>query len=59
MIAGDANYKWPLDDESKNKAKEELNEIDSDRANAVQTFRKWVIDQEKWMKSPTGNNSWV
>ena len=54
LSTADTEYKFPLDEESKKKAKDELNEIDSDRVCAVQTFRKWVLDQAKWLKSPTG-----
>lgn len=50
---GDDNYICLLDSDSKKKARDELNEIESDRACAVQTFRKWVLDQKDWLKAPT------
>ena len=53
-ISGDKSYKCTLDSASKKKAREELNEIESDRARAVQTFRSWVLEQRAWLKSPTG-----
>ena len=57
LSPADTDYNFPLDDGSKKKAKDELNEVDSDRACAVQTFRKWVLDQKKWLKSPTGRRN--
>ncbi|KAL4235050.1 Tyrosine-protein phosphatase non-receptor type 9 [Mactra antiquata] len=49
----DTKFKSSLDEESKQKAKKELNEInDVDRVIAVQTFRQWIKDQ-KWLKAPT------
>ena len=53
-ISGDKSYKCTLDSASKKKAREELNEIESDRARAVQTLRSWVLEQRAWLKSPTG-----
>ena len=53
-ISGDKSYTCTLDSASKKKAREELNEIESDRARAVQTFRSWVLEQRAWLKSPTG-----
>ena len=52
--AGDANYNCRLDSVGKKKARDELNEIESDRACAVQAFRKWVLEQDAWLKSPVG-----
>ena len=54
LTTGDANYVCSLDSEGKKKARDELNEIESDRANAVQTFRSWVLEQDLWLKSPVG-----
>ena len=52
--AGDANYNCRLDSAGKKKARDELNEIESDRACAVQTFKKWVLEQDPWLRSPVG-----
>lgn len=50
---GDALFVSKLDDASKKKAKDELNELnDKDRELAVQSLRQWVL-QQKWLKSPT------
>lgn len=49
----DANFKSKLDSESKKVARDELHEIESDVTTAVQTFRKWVLEQKDWLKSPT------
>lgn len=50
---GDADFVSSLDEASKKKAKEELNELnDKDRELAVQTLRKWVLEQD-WLRSPT------
>ena len=57
VFVADGDYKFPLDAASKKKAEKELNEIESDRADAVQAFRKWVLDQKDWLKSPTGERS--
>ena len=54
-FSGDVNYTSQLDSKSKKRARDELNEIDSDRACAVQTFRQWVLEQKEWLKAPTGN----
>ncbi|XP_045191876.2 alpha-tocopherol transfer protein-like [Mercenaria mercenaria] len=52
-LPGDAEFTSKLDEASKKKAKEELNELnDADRALAVQTFRKWILEQD-CIKSPT------
>lgn len=50
---GDTNYKSKLDSESRKRAREEIHEVESDVVSAVQTFRKWVIEQDAWLKSPT------
>ncbi|KAL4229352.1 hypothetical protein ACF0H5_012391 [Mactra antiquata] len=50
---GDVNFVSKLDEASKKKAKDELNELnDKDRALAVQAFREWIL-QQKWLKTPT------
>ncbi|XP_060557274.1 alpha-tocopherol transfer protein-like [Ruditapes philippinarum] len=49
----DAKFVSKLDEKSKRKAKEELQERnDTDRAIAVQTFRQWIQEQD-WLKTPT------
>ena len=53
-ISADVNYASTLDSKSKKRSRDELNEIESDRAYAVQTFRKWVLEQKDWIKAPTG-----
>lgn len=50
---GDANFKSKLDSKSKKIARDEIHEIESDMITAVQTFRKWVLEQQGWLKSPT------
>lgn len=50
---GDATYKSKLGSESKKKARDEIHEVESDVVSAVQTFRKWVLEQDAWLKSPT------
>lgn len=35
------------------KAKDELNEKDKERDNAVQALREWAL-QQPWLKTPTG-----
>ena len=50
----DNKFKSRLNHTSRKKAREELNEIESDRASAVQTFRRWVLDQKDWLTAPTG-----
>ena len=53
-LAGDDSFQSILNDASKKKAKDELNELnDEDRKLAVQTLRQWVLQQD-WLKSPTG-----
>ena len=42
-----------LTEASLKKARDELNEIPSDRLAAVQAFRKW-IEEQKYIKCPTG-----
>lgn len=50
---GDANFQSQLDEKSRKRAREELNELnDKDREIAVQSFRQWVL-QQKWLKTPT------
>ncbi|XP_052817590.1 alpha-tocopherol transfer protein-like [Mya arenaria] len=50
---GDVDFVSKLDEASKKKAKEELNEInDKDREMAVQAFREWIL-QQKWLRTPT------
>ncbi|XP_045191877.1 alpha-tocopherol transfer protein-like isoform X1 [Mercenaria mercenaria] len=49
----DAKFISKLDETSKQKAKEELNERnDKDRELAVQTLRQWILEQD-WLKTPT------
>lgn len=49
----DIKFVSRLDEESKKKARRELNELnDTDRILAVQSFRQWVL-QQKWLKTPT------
>ncbi|XP_045194407.2 alpha-tocopherol transfer protein-like [Mercenaria mercenaria] len=49
----DIKFVSKLDEESKKKAKRELNELnDTDRILAVQSFRQWIL-QQKWLKTPT------
>lgn len=49
----DIKFVSKLDEESKKKARKELNELnDTDRILAVQSFRQWVL-QQKWLKTPT------
>lgn len=50
---GDAIFTSKLDSTSKKKARDEMHEIESDIVSAVQTFRKWVLEQDAWLKSPT------
>lgn len=50
---GDATFVSKLDEAGKKKAKDELNELnDKDRELAVQSLRRWVLEQD-WLKSPT------
>ncbi|XP_045166172.2 retinaldehyde-binding protein 1-like isoform X2 [Mercenaria mercenaria] len=50
---GDAKFVSKLNEDGKKKAKEELNELnEKDREIAVQTLRKWAIEQD-WLKTPT------
>ena len=44
-----------LDDQSKKKAKDELNENEKDRLGAVQSFRSLVLQQD-WLKTRTGKS---
>ena len=53
-ISDDIKFVSKLDEDSKKKAKRELNELnDTDRSLAVQSFRQWIL-QQKWLKTPTG-----
>lgn len=50
---GDERFVSKLTEAGRKKAKEELNEInDKDRVLAVQSLRKWVLEQP-WLKTPT------
>lgn len=49
---GDAAFKTKLDKASREKAHEELNEVEKDRLGAVQSFRNLVL-QERWLRTPT------
>ena len=54
LFSDDIKFISKLDEDSKKKAKRELNELnDADRILAVQSFRQWVL-QQKWLKTPTG-----
>ena len=53
-ISGDSKFQSKLDSRSKKIARDEIHEIESDMVSAVQSFRKWVLDQKDWLKSPTG-----
>ena len=53
FIPDDAKFVSALDDQSKKKAKEELNENEKDRLGAVQSFRSLVLQQD-WLKTRTG-----
>ena len=46
-------YVCTLTKESLKKAKNELNEDPKERLGAVETFRKWILDQPH-IKCPTG-----
>ena len=50
-------YMCTLDDQSMHKAKCELSEDAKERLSALRTFQKWITDQQKWLKTPTGNTS--
>ena len=52
-VSGDAAFKTKLDKASREKAHEELNEVEKDRLGAVQSFRNLVL-QERWLRTPTG-----
>lgn len=47
-------YKFSLDSKYLKKAKDELNENDSDRLSAVEALRTW-INEQKYVQIPTGN----
>ena len=53
FIPDDVKFVSALDDQSKKKAKEELNENEKDRLGAVQSFRSLVLQQD-WLKTRTG-----
>ena len=54
LTPGDAEFISKLDEASKKKCKDELHELnDTDRASAVQCFRKWIQEQP-WLRTPTG-----
>ena len=55
IFSEDHTYQFTLDNDSKKIAKDELHEIESDRAAAVQALRKWVLEQNAWLKAPIGN----
>jgi len=56
FTSGDKSYVCTLDEASKRKCKEELNERNpTDTLLAVQTFRQWVKEQD-WLRTPTGTN---
>ncbi|KAK3606628.1 hypothetical protein CHS0354_000041 [Potamilus streckersoni] len=46
------DYECELDEASKVKAREELNEIPEERLSAVQCFQDW-INRQPWLKTPT------
>ncbi|XP_045204374.2 alpha-tocopherol transfer protein-like [Mercenaria mercenaria] len=50
----DADYVCSLDEDTINRIKVELNENPSDRLASVKAFRKWILEQSSWLKSPTG-----
>ena len=53
-LTGDTEFVSELDEVSKQLAKDELNERnEKDRLLAVQTLRRWVLEQ-KWLRTPTG-----
>ena len=51
-------YMCTLDDQSMHKAKCELSEDAKERLSALRTFQKWITDQQKWLKTPTGSVSY-
>ena len=51
----DTEYVCTLDAESQRKAKSELGEESKDRLGALKTFQDWISAQQKWLKTPTGN----
>lgn len=52
MATTEDDFVGTLDEKSKQKARDELNEDEKNRAGAVETFREWV-KQQNWLKSPT------
>jgi len=52
MASKDSGYVCTLDEKSLKRAKEELNEDPKNRLGAVETFRKWILEQ-KHIKCPT------
>jgi len=55
MTSKDSGYVCTLDEKSLKKAKEELNEDPANRLGAVETFRKWILEQPH-IKCPTGQS---
>ena len=53
VIPDDVKFVCKLDDQSKKKAREELNENEKDRLGAVQSFRSLVLQQD-WLRTRTG-----
>ena len=53
VIPDDVKFVCTLDDQSKKKAREELNENEKDRLGAVQSFRSLVLQQD-WLRTRTG-----
>ena len=51
------DYKCTLDEKYLKKAKDELHEDPKNRLGAVETFRKWIIDQPH-ITCPTGNKAY-
>ena len=57
IVMAENEYMCTLDDQSMHKAKCELSEDAKERLSALRTFQKWITDQQKWLKTPTGNTS--
>ena len=53
MTSNDNAYVCTLDEKSLKRAKEELKEDPKNRLGAVETFRKWILEQSH-IKCPTG-----
>jgi len=58
MASKDSGYVCTLDEKSLKKAKEELKEDPKNRLGAVETFRKWILEQPH-IKCPTGPSLFV